>query len=230
MYEGSTEMDPKVGKWCGTNKPSDYQSNGNVVLIVFKSDWSASFEGFRVSYELGELSVNWFFNILKCNLISISVCGGKFDDETGTLLSPLYPNQYEESRTCHYEIDAPVGKAITLDFVDFDLEDNSYPSCYFDYLAVRVMMTQLFQLVFTFFASRSTMATTWIAVKSDVTAVNKGPLERFLASMPCFWCFNRTHPFRDVVSKQTTPWSIYVSVERGSISIHSEILNSVYDF
>lgn len=50
----------------------------------------------------------------------------------------MYPKNYEISRTCDYLIEAPIGKAILLDFTDFDMEDNSYPSCDFDYLSVTI--------------------------------------------------------------------------------------------
>lgn len=68
--------------------------------------------------------------------LSFSVCGGTFSTDTGLILSPLYPNTYETSRMCEYLIEAPIGKSIFLDFQDFDMEDNSYPSCEFDYLQV----------------------------------------------------------------------------------------------
>ncbi len=64
------------------------------------------------------------------------MCGGLFENETGVITSPNYPNPYEDSRTCLYEILAPLGKAIILHFEDFDLEDTSYPDCDYDYLKV----------------------------------------------------------------------------------------------
>lgn len=51
-------------------------------------------------------------------------------------MSPGYPQPYESGRQCTYEIEADVGKAIVLDFIDFDIEDTSYPDCDFDYLKV----------------------------------------------------------------------------------------------
>lgn len=51
-------------------------------------------------------------------------------------MSPLYPNNYKESRQCEFYIEAPTGKGIKLDFQDFDLEDTS-SSCEYDYLDVQ---------------------------------------------------------------------------------------------
>lgn len=54
-------------------------------------------------------------------------------------MSPLYPNTYKANRKCDYYIEAPMGKAIKLDFTDFDVEDNSGGTCDFDYLEVSRM-------------------------------------------------------------------------------------------
>lgn len=60
------------------------------------------------------------------------MCGGKFEDENGIIMSPLYPNHYEHSRKCFFDIEAPLGKAITLNFTDFGMEDD----CDFDSLSI----------------------------------------------------------------------------------------------
>lgn len=48
----------------------------------------------------------------------------------------MYPNPYHKSRECIYEIQAPLGKSIILDWLDFDLEGNAYPDCVYDYVEV----------------------------------------------------------------------------------------------
>lgn len=57
-------------------------------------------------------------------------------DASGIITSPGYPQPYESGRQCIYEIESEVGKAIVLDFIDFDIEDTSYPDCDFDNLQV----------------------------------------------------------------------------------------------
>lgn len=54
IFEGTSDKDPKVNRFCGNSIPPSYTSLGNALLIVFKSDWSANFEGFRISYEIGK--------------------------------------------------------------------------------------------------------------------------------------------------------------------------------
>ncbi|GAB0086814.1 Cubilin [Sergentomyia squamirostris] len=105
-----------VGRYCGSNIPPPYKSNGNELLVVLTTDWSSSYSGFRLGYQID--------------------CGGVFEEETGVLTSPLYPEAYHDSRVCDYVIQAPLKKAIALDFQDFDMEENSYPDCYYDYLEI----------------------------------------------------------------------------------------------
>lgn len=64
-------------------------------------------------------------------------CGKRFTNQSGIITSPMYPKIYDLSVTCVYEIIAPPGKAIVLDFVDFDLEDSA-PECMFDVLEIFV--------------------------------------------------------------------------------------------
>lgn len=73
-----------------------------------------------------------FNTIQLCVSCSFSVCGGKFEDDNGVIMSPFYPQPYENSRVCHFDIIAPLGKAIVLNFTDFDIEDD----CDFDSLAI----------------------------------------------------------------------------------------------
>lgn len=64
--------------------------------------------------------------------ILISVCGGKFGDENGVITSPRFPNSYEDNKNCAYDIEAPLGKAIILNFTDFSIESD----CDFDSLKI----------------------------------------------------------------------------------------------
>lgn len=64
------------------------------------------------------------------------VCGRTYTAENGTITSPLYPAPYARNSRCAFEIVAPPGKAIVLDFEDFDMEDTDPEGCSFDYVAV----------------------------------------------------------------------------------------------
>lgn len=60
------------------------------------------------------------------------VCGGKYEDDNSVITSPWWPNNYEDNKNCAYDIIAPLGKAIVLNFTDFDIEED----CDFDSLSI----------------------------------------------------------------------------------------------
>lgn len=116
IYEGKSDQGELVGRWCGKTIPPVYKSQTNTLLIKFKSDWSNAGDGFRIRYE--------------------TLCGGDFEQDNGIITSPSYPENYDKDRTCEYSIAAPLGKAINLEFSEFDVERNSYPDCDYDRLEV----------------------------------------------------------------------------------------------
>ncbi|KZC14141.1 Cubilin [Dufourea novaeangliae] len=116
IYDGPSSDSQILGRFCGSTIPPLIKSNSNVLLIIFKSDWSLQKEGFTLSYN--------------------TLCGGEFTEESGVLHSPMYPNSYHSSRTCIYEIVQPPGKRIVLNILDMDIEGLTPPDCYFDYLEI----------------------------------------------------------------------------------------------
>lgn len=48
------------------------------------------------------------------------------------ITSPWYPNPYDDNKVCIYDIEAPLGKAIVLNFTNFDIEAD----CDFDSLSI----------------------------------------------------------------------------------------------
>lgn len=103
-----------MGRYCGGTIPPLITSQTNVVTVKFTSDWSSSDEGFQFTYQL--------------------VCGGIYTAETGFIFSPGYPKPYDAERSCEYDISAPQGKVIVLEFQDLDIESHS--QCDFDNLEV----------------------------------------------------------------------------------------------
>jgi len=63
-----------------------------------------------------------------------SVCGGRFQDASGVISSPMYPNTYPKNMDCVYIIQPQTGQRIRIDFHAFYLEADS--KCSFDYLQV----------------------------------------------------------------------------------------------
>ena len=65
-------------------------------------------------------------------------CGGQiYVNSTTTLTSLAFPSNYESNLNCHWSIDAPLGKKVTLQFLDFDLQSSEH--CLSDYLKIYEM-------------------------------------------------------------------------------------------
>lgn len=65
IFEGvwSEGEEGLIGRYCGIQMPPVITSQSNVVSIKFTTDWSASEEGFQLSYKLSELFVNHYERI-----------------------------------------------------------------------------------------------------------------------------------------------------------------------
>nr|CAD7261777.1 unnamed protein product [Timema shepardi] len=118
VRDGDNIDSPLIGRYCGSQLPPIAMSTSNNLVVKFRSDWSYSAEGFRISFQ--------------------SICGGTFSDLTGTIHSPYYPRSYPTNKICIYHIALPPGKAIRLTFLDFDVEDTLYPTCPYDHVQVEL--------------------------------------------------------------------------------------------
>lgn len=75
---------------------------------------------------------------------SVDECGGFLEGDTGILQSPAYPLGYPHHHYCRWRIRGPEGRAVRLEFEDFDLEpptvynrnNRTYTKCHFDYIYV----------------------------------------------------------------------------------------------
>lgn len=63
-------------------------------------------------------------------------CGGTFTEESGIIHSPMYPNPYQISRVCTYDIVQPPGNRIMLSLLDVNIETIQQIKCSFDYLEI----------------------------------------------------------------------------------------------
>lgn len=107
------------------------------MLIVFVTDWAVGHEGFHIRYESSNIFNIHYKMYIKIIFFFILVCGGQFTESTGVIESPGYPSEYLHSRQCIYEIIQPLSTSIVLRIDDFDLEENSYPQCQYDFLEIR---------------------------------------------------------------------------------------------
>ena len=52
-------------------------------------------------------------------------CGGLITATSGYLSSPFYPNDYVNNKDCKWHINVPEGEQIKIDFISFNVEDDS---------------------------------------------------------------------------------------------------------
>ncbi|XP_068206241.1 LOW QUALITY PROTEIN: cubilin-like, partial [Palaemon carinicauda] len=118
IRDGGSPDSPLIRRACGLDIPDPVTSSGNQLFVIFHSDYSVSRPGFRAVYQVA--------------------CGGEYSGDTGLIRTPYHPLHYPHNRECIYIINQPVGKAILLNFTDFDIERPSYwRGCIFDYVEVR---------------------------------------------------------------------------------------------
>ena len=67
-------------------------------------------------------------------------CGGSIEGTSGEISSPGYPNSFAHRHLCTWVITAPQGRAVTITFEDFDLEQPvswaNRSSCQYDWIMV----------------------------------------------------------------------------------------------
>ncbi len=122
----STYVDPILGTFCGSDRPANVESFSNRVKVFFRTDAN------------GDEGTGF---VIRVNA-SVEGCGGTLEGEAGIIQSPGYPHGYPHRHICDWVIRGPPGRAIRLEFEDFDMEaaepsrysNRSY--CRHDYLYV----------------------------------------------------------------------------------------------
>ncbi|CAB1340813.1 unnamed protein product [Coregonus sp. 'balchen'] len=117
IRDGGYETSPLIGKFCSTQRPPMLVSHSNRLWLMFRSDYSVTFPGFRAHWDGTQTG-----------------CGGTLTTSSGGFSSPNYPLPYHTNAECYWLIKASAGSLITLSFGNFDLESST--SCTYDYLAL----------------------------------------------------------------------------------------------
>ena len=89
-----TNIGKSIGKYCGNDKPSNFKSRGNEVIVLH--------------YESGTnddtFSLLWTANE--------DVCGEELTASEGVIMSPNYPLAYDSERRCSWGISVQLGRRI----------------------------------------------------------------------------------------------------------------------
>eukprot|EP00794_Sanderia_malayensis_P003246 gene3246-3727_t len=106
LRDGSNSSTRLITRLCGTQRPTViFKSTGSFLFVRFRSDLSVAGRGFEISYKSG--------------------CGGVYRALRGVLMSPNYPSNYPNRKTCNYTVIGNTGDKIRLTFTDFRLESHS---------------------------------------------------------------------------------------------------------
>ncbi|RWS21660.1 Cubilin-like protein, partial [Leptotrombidium deliense] len=113
VKEGDSENGPLIARYCGTQIPPPIISSGNSLHVYLHEN-----AVFRAVFTT-----------------AISTCGGLLDSETGTFVSPGYPNDYPLNVECVWTLECSPGNRVSLSFTDFHIEQSEY--CKSDYVEIR---------------------------------------------------------------------------------------------
>lgn len=62
VYDGESQTDTLLGRWCGKEQPSSLVSKGNKMLVVLSTDRNEARKGFTASYLGGKCPLCRFLN------------------------------------------------------------------------------------------------------------------------------------------------------------------------
>ncbi|CAG0892087.1 unnamed protein product [Cyprideis torosa] len=110
-----------LGTFCGSVTPSTISSSKDSLQVLFASDGSLAYSGFRAEYV-------------------VVGCGGVLRKDSGFFVSPNYPNAYPSNTICEWQIVTPLGSAIELTINGYDIESAN--NCTYDSLQVSDGMGQ----------------------------------------------------------------------------------------
>ncbi|KAF5282685.1 hypothetical protein FQA39_LY17492 [Lamprigera yunnana] len=115
IRNGGTSSSPLIGKYCGTNIPKEIPSHANQMYLHFHSDSPLVVRGFKITWESAATG-----------------CGGVLTSPKGSIISPFYPESYNENTDCFWKISVSAGSTVQIVFVDIELENHS--DCLLDYV------------------------------------------------------------------------------------------------
>ena len=118
VYGGPDDSSPQLTRLCNRrSENTTVTSQGNNMMIRFKSDSAVEGKGFRASYRTRE-----------------SKCGGLVTGVRGVITSPNYPHNYDSHDDCGWLVTVDRDHVVQFTFEDFDVEPHS--NCSYDHVAL----------------------------------------------------------------------------------------------
>ncbi|XP_050461753.1 cubilin-like [Cataglyphis hispanica] len=117
IRNGGYDSAPLIGKFCGTEIPTEILSQTNQMYIRFVSDFSRSMQGFEIQWDS-----------------TTEGCGGTMTTVTGDIMSPNYPEPYSSNADCYWKIAVAMGSLVQVVIIDLDLEEHE--KCRYDFIEI----------------------------------------------------------------------------------------------
>ncbi|CAK8681154.1 cubilin-like [Clavelina lepadiformis] len=95
-------------RFCGNSSPGIYTSRSNSVRLLFDTDASRTYDGFRLTWSSKE-----------------NPCGNTvYNSPNGSLKSPGFPDNYKDKTDCEWRISTEIGQVLNLHFTNFSLRSE----------------------------------------------------------------------------------------------------------
>ncbi|XP_063078371.1 deleted in malignant brain tumors 1 protein-like [Engraulis encrasicolus] len=138
VYDGPASDKRLLGRLCGT-QTGTFNSTRNELTVVFSSDSSGTFTGFKAEYSFIDVpSLSEYPPIAPKKDPTGTNCGGLLVEPKGEFFSPNYTAAgYPKNARCTWTIQSPGDKAIELNFPFMEVESRHWdPKCSFDSISV----------------------------------------------------------------------------------------------
>ncbi|KAK3105916.1 hypothetical protein FSP39_008473 [Pinctada imbricata] len=103
-----------LGRWCGLTTPPVLKSTGARMVAKFRSDATTRGHGFAANWTAG--------------------CGAIFTEDSGSFISPGYPNAYVDNLRCNYTIATDPQRFVVLEFDSLIFAIEGGANCPYDYV------------------------------------------------------------------------------------------------
>ncbi|XP_044726579.1 cubilin-like [Chrysoperla carnea] len=126
ILDGLDKNSKELMRMCGLRNPNSLHSTGNALTLNLWNKRLNKVDTLDIMYTTTDQGPG---------------CGGKLFNYGGKFTSPNYPNVYNKTGTCVWEVSTPQGTLISLQFVNMNL--GSKQTCETDYVEVLVRNEQL---------------------------------------------------------------------------------------
>ncbi|XP_041455191.1 tolloid-like protein 2 [Lytechinus variegatus] len=141
IYDGGSDTDSSLGRFCGPQNPPATITTGNELYVVFHTDSSIQKTGFRA--EITDVPLDY---VEPVPTPALGSCLHTYTEEHGVFYSPNFPDYYGNSLQCTYIVtSSKADNTILLRFPSFDVEESI--NCVYDYVEVRDGDTETSELL-----------------------------------------------------------------------------------